>query len=336
MAMRRLVWFLSATVILAQGWGSRPPRVISRVEPEYSAEARRAGVNTTLMMSLLVDEEGVPRDIKVVRGAGFGLDEMAVRAIETWRFEPGTKEGKPFATTSHVELRLQILNQKHTGQTARLNFSLPQEVSRPQLIKGEIPANPDPLVDASMRVRFTVGADGRPRGFQTLSTNNQQWTERALVEMSEWRFSAAMRGAEPEEASGVFELAVGAQTQDGHAPGNGMVTIWPPEPQDVSLEAPRPLAPPDHAIFDGYPRRVTCKWEAVAGAYSYLLEWDYMYQDTWNAEYQGMPGMAMVANRTEATFVFAGEQAGRWRVWPVNSKGKRGHPSEWRTFRYLR
>jgi hypothetical protein len=33
---------------------------------------------------------------------------------------------------------------------------------------------------------------------------------------------------------------------------------------------------------------------------------------------------------------FVGAQPGRWRVWPVNSSGQRGNPSEWRTFRFLK
>jgi len=48
------------------------------------------------------------------------------------------------------------------------------------------------------------------------------------------------------------------------------------------------------------------------------------------------PGTAFVTRATEYTFEFVGAQPGRWRVWPVNKQGKRGNPSEWRTFRYLR
>jgi hypothetical protein len=114
-----------------------------------------------------------------------------------------------------------------------------------------------------------------------------------------------------------------------------MVAILSADPQDSSLPAPQLISPPDRALFDGYPRRVRCKWEVSPGAVSYLLEWDYMDRDAWNAEYQGVPGAAIIATGVEETFNFIGAQPGRWRVWPVNGSGQRGNPSEWRTFRFL-
>jgi TonB family protein len=94
-ACRPIAVFAPAVLLLAQSWSARPPRVISRAEPEYSEEARRAGVTATVTVSLVVNENGAPRDIKVVRRAGFGLDEIAIRAIEAWRFEPGPRRASP-------------------------------------------------------------------------------------------------------------------------------------------------------------------------------------------------------------------------------------------------
>lgn len=327
-----------AALSLAQSWGTRPPSLVSRVEPEYSEEARRARVNTTIVVSLVVDENGTARDIQIVRGAGFGLDEMAIRAVKSARFEPGAKEGKPFAAPTHVDLRFSVLDRSHRGQTARLNFSLDPGVERPKLIKGRIPSNPDPPADASLRVRFTVSPDGQPRSFQTFETNNPEWTQRVLREMAEWRFRPAMREGQPEEVNGILELTASQPEALDNLPAllrRGQVTISPALPQDSSLPAPKPIAPPDHAVFKGFPRRVTCKWEASPGAISYLLEWDYMERDAWHAEAQGIPGTAYEVAATESTFDFVGAQPGRWRVWPVNAAGQRGNPSEWRTFRYL-
>jgi TonB family protein len=307
---------LAPALLLAQNWAIRPPRVISQLQAEYSEEARRAAVTTIVVLSLVVGENGTPQDIKVVRSAGFGLDEMAIRAIESWRFEPGTKQGAPYAAPTHIEMRFSLADKTRTGQTARLNFGLPTGVERPELTRGKIPANPDPPTNASMQVRFTVSPEGQPTNFQTLETNNQSWTDRALHEMAGWRFRPAMRAGQPEEVNGIFELTVGHQTP-ANRPSltRRLVTISPPAPQDSSLPAPKPISPPDRAVFDSFARRLTCKWEVGPEALSYLLD-----------EVAG----------TETTFDFVGAQPGRWRVWPVNSSGQRGNPSEWRTFRFLK
>jgi TonB family protein len=263
----------STAVLCAQSWSARPPQVLWRSEPVYTEEARRAGVNTAIMVTLVVDENGLPRDLKVVRSAGFGLDEAAIRAIETWRFEPAVKEGKPFPSSTHVEIHFTTLDKAHHGQDARLSFGLAPDDERPELIAGEMPSNPEPAADAAFRVRFTVGADGLPKDFQTFESNNLAWTERALRDMADWRFRPAMHAGQPEEATGVFELAASQQAQENRPTlRRSLVPISAAELQDASLPAPKPIAPRDRAVIEAPTRKVTCKWEASPGAVSYLLE----------------------------------------------------------------
>ena len=284
-ALRLFIILAGAAPLAGQTWGARPPRVLSRSEPEYTEEARRAGVNTIILASLVVDEQGKPQDIRIVRGAGFGLDESAIRALQTWRFEPALKEGKAYRATTHIEIHLLTPDRAHHGQTVRLDFGLGPGVERPRLVSGEIPANPDPPTDASLRVRFRVGSDGRPRDFEIFDTNNRQWTHHALQAMELWRFRPAMRKGHAEEVYGVLDLTTNSQAQENRpvlrrvAAGLGRA-----EPQDSSLAAPTVISPPAHAMFDGRPRGVTCKWEPSQGAASYLLEWDYMDGDAWHAE----------------------------------------------------
>jgi protein TonB len=52
----------------------------------------------------VVDASGMPRELRIVRAAGLGLDERALEAVKTWRFEPGHKDGRPVATQINVEV----------------------------------------------------------------------------------------------------------------------------------------------------------------------------------------------------------------------------------------
>jgi protein TonB len=52
--------------------------------------------------------DGVPQDVKVLRGLGLGLDEKAVEAVQGWRFKPATRGGEPVAVTAQVEVNFQI------------------------------------------------------------------------------------------------------------------------------------------------------------------------------------------------------------------------------------
>ena len=88
--------------------GIRPPRAIYSPDPGYSDEASKAKFEGTCVLSLIVGTDGNTRDIKVVRSLGKGLDEKAINAIKTWKFEPGTKGGVPVATQIDIEVTFRL------------------------------------------------------------------------------------------------------------------------------------------------------------------------------------------------------------------------------------
>ena len=85
------------------------PILINKVEPEYSEEARKAKYSGTVLLSIVVDQNGMPRDIHVIRPLGLGLDEKAIEAVMKWRFRPGMKGGHPVATQAQVEVNFRLL-----------------------------------------------------------------------------------------------------------------------------------------------------------------------------------------------------------------------------------
>jgi len=91
------------------GGGVSAPRVLSRVEPEYSEEARRARWQGSLVLALVVDDLGRPQNLKVLHSPGLGLDQKALEAIEKWRFKPGMKDGKPVPVRATIEVNFHLL-----------------------------------------------------------------------------------------------------------------------------------------------------------------------------------------------------------------------------------
>jgi TonB family protein len=86
------------------GGGVSAPKPIYSPDPDYSEEARKAKYQGTCVLSLIVGADGRPRDIKVSRTLGLGLDEKAIEAVKNWRFEPSMKDGKPVAVQISVEI----------------------------------------------------------------------------------------------------------------------------------------------------------------------------------------------------------------------------------------
>jgi periplasmic protein TonB len=94
--------------IFKVGGGITAPRPISTPDPEYTDEARQAKTQGTCILWLVVDAEGRPRDIRVVRGLGYGLESKAIEAVKQWRFEPALKDGKPVNVQISVEVGFRL------------------------------------------------------------------------------------------------------------------------------------------------------------------------------------------------------------------------------------
>lgn len=90
------------------GGGVSAPKAIYSPDPEYSEEARKVKHQGTCVLWLIVGPDGKPRDIKVARTLGLGLDEKAIEAVKTWRFEPAMKDGKPVAVQINVEVNFRL------------------------------------------------------------------------------------------------------------------------------------------------------------------------------------------------------------------------------------
>jgi TonB family protein len=90
------------------GGGISAPQAISAPDPEYTEEARRAKTQGTCILWLIVDAAGKPRDVKVVRGLGYGLDAKALEAVRQWRFQPSLKDGKPVDVQISVEVAFHL------------------------------------------------------------------------------------------------------------------------------------------------------------------------------------------------------------------------------------
>jgi protein TonB len=90
------------------GGGVSKPRLVYAPDPEYSEEARKAKFMGTCTLSLIVGADGRARDIQVSRSVGLGLDEKAIEAVKTWKFDPAMKDGKPVAVAIAIEVTFHL------------------------------------------------------------------------------------------------------------------------------------------------------------------------------------------------------------------------------------
>jgi len=84
------------------------PRAIYAPDPEYTEKARRMKISGTVVLSLIVGIDGLPRDVKVEKGLGYGLDEKALEAARKWKFQPAVKDGQPFEKQIRLSMSFRL------------------------------------------------------------------------------------------------------------------------------------------------------------------------------------------------------------------------------------
>jgi len=90
------------------GGGVSAPKPIFTPDPEYSEEARKSKYQGVVVLWLVIGPDGHPHEVRVARPLGMGLDEKAIEAVRTWRFEPAKKDGQPVAVQMNVEVSFRL------------------------------------------------------------------------------------------------------------------------------------------------------------------------------------------------------------------------------------
>lgn len=97
-----------ATQPLRIGPDVKPPVAISRVEPNYTDEARNVRAQGTVVLQAIIRKDGMVEIVRVVHAIGYGLDESAIDALQHWVFRPGTKNDVPVDVTLNIEVNFNL------------------------------------------------------------------------------------------------------------------------------------------------------------------------------------------------------------------------------------
>lgn len=84
--------------------GITPPVPIYSPEPRFTEQARADNVQGICRLMLIVNAQGFPQNIRVIRSLPDGLDESAIDAVSQYRFRPSTANGKPVPVRMVVEV----------------------------------------------------------------------------------------------------------------------------------------------------------------------------------------------------------------------------------------
>jgi bla regulator protein BlaR1 len=84
------------------------PTLIFAPNPQFTDKAIKAKYQGVCVLSLIVDAQGKPQEIKVVRHLEMGLDQKAIEAVQQYKFTPALLHGKPVPVEVNLEVNFRL------------------------------------------------------------------------------------------------------------------------------------------------------------------------------------------------------------------------------------
>lgn len=85
-----------------------PMRVLSKSEPMYTEEARRAGVVGRVVMLAVFAADGKVKHILLLQSLGYGMTQQSIKAALKIKFAPAIKDGLPVSQVVRLEYNFHL------------------------------------------------------------------------------------------------------------------------------------------------------------------------------------------------------------------------------------
>ncbi len=198
--------------VYSAGGDVKAPRVVKKVQPQYTREARDKKIEGTVELYVEVWPDGGARNMRVEKALDPGLDRHAIDAVKQWQFEPGTKDGEPVPVAATIKIDFRLLA---TPDPERKPAPPPDEVSggvpgrvvgsagvkAPVLIYRVAPDYTQEAKDAKIEGTVELSADispeGEARNIRVTRSLDPGLDEKAIQAVEQWKFKPGTKDGEP-------------------------------------------------------------------------------------------------------------------------------------------
>ena len=195
-----------------------PLVLTKRVQPEYTPEARAAGLEGSVVLYIEVNPAGEVENTQVIQSLGLGLDEQAMDAVKQWRFKPRSMGGRPPNVAQSAEVNFR-LDPSAGWQIRRAGYRVNRDgvhelkqISKPVLSEYTSPGNQACRSDGGVVIaNFRIGKDGKPDQVRLVDTQNEAAGDGVINAIRLWRFRPGVLNGKPRESSGTVEMECRSQ-----------------------------------------------------------------------------------------------------------------------------
>jgi hypothetical protein len=88
--------------------GMSPPHCTYMPNPSYTGAAREAKASGKLLIDAIITTEGTVIEPRIIRGLPFGLNEISMETVKTWKCNPAVQDGVPIAVVVPFEMNFRL------------------------------------------------------------------------------------------------------------------------------------------------------------------------------------------------------------------------------------
>jgi TonB family protein len=162
-----------------------PPQIVSSPIPEYTEEARLAGIEGIVTVDAAFDIYGNVKPLRVRKGLGYGLDAVALATLTGWRFLPATRNGAPVEVVAQVDVVFRVVHRIGGG------------ISAPMILSKVDPRYPPEAkakrIQGTVVLEAIVLDDGSVQLGETVKSVDPTLDAAARQALEQWKFKPAQR-----------------------------------------------------------------------------------------------------------------------------------------------
>ena len=180
------------------------PKIIVQPPPVFPASLVNSGAGGKVMVTFTVSEDGSVRDAVVTSSPQRQLNPYAIKAVGSWRFEPGTRNGQPatFRLRGQVEFSATPPPQTVKGDSPQ---AVNKETNKPYDVAPIVKRKPTPVYPYEMVMSgqsgsadaiFVVDYVGRPLFTTAGGTGNATLAKAAIAMVEASEYTPGRKGAQ--------------------------------------------------------------------------------------------------------------------------------------------
>jgi TonB family protein len=179
-------------------------------KPVYPLALRFYGVRGSVTIDFVVDVHGQVRNAVIIESDNPAFDELALKALRRWKFQPGTRDGQPVNMRSRVPIVFSMDDTDHGGDAAFEvkgrgdPAKLPPELryDTPPKIRGVlVPVYPYALrrdaVRGTAKVAIAINTRGRVEAAKIMETDRPEFGRALVAALEGFVFDPALKDGKP-------------------------------------------------------------------------------------------------------------------------------------------